>query len=210
MKTKQIVIIFALIAFLSTMSLAQQIEISPFVGYRTSGSFEIVTNDLDYSNMKIKDGFAYGLTLGYRMNDIFTIEAMWSHVGSQLSAEVVGADTDTLFDLSEDQFHCNFLFFASPGMSKVRPYGLLGLGLTYFNPKPSEVDGETRFSFSLGAGFVAMVSQQAGIRLQAKWAPSYINTTSALFIGWWGQPWVVPVNNYMSQWEFTGGLVFRF
>lgn len=210
MKTKQIVIIFGLIAFLSTISWAQQIEISPFAGYRTSGSFEIAANDVGLSNMKIKDGVAYGLTLGYRMNDIFTIEAMWSHVGSQLSAEIAGVSDEHLFDLSEDQFHANFLFFASPGMSKVRPYGLLGLGLTYFNPKPSEVDSETRFSFSLGAGFVAMVSQQAGIRLQAKWAPSYINTTSALFIGWWGQPWVVPVNNYMSQWEFTGGLVFRF
>lgn len=210
MKIKRLLFVFALMALMSTMSLAQQFEITPFAGYRTSGSFDLAENVLDYSNVKINDGFTYGLSLGYRVNEVFTIEAMWSRTSTSLLAEVQGADTADLFDLYVDQFHLNFLFFVGQRMAAVQPYVLLGLGATYFNPKPSEANGETRFSGSMGLGFVAMFSEMAGIRLQAKWAPTYINTTNALFLDWWGNPWVVPVNNYMSQWEFTGGLVFRF
>ena len=210
MKTKRLLLIFALVALMSTMSLAQKFEITPFGGYRTSGSFELAPNVLNYSNLKITDGFAFGLSLGYRVSEALTLEAMWSRTSSSLLAEGQGADSGDLFDLHLDQFHFNFLFFVGQRRAAVQPYILLGLGATYFNPKTSEANGETRFSGSLGGGFIAMFSQMAGIRLQAKWAPTYINTTSGLFVGWWGQPWIIPVNNYMSQGEFTGGIVFRF
>ena len=210
MKTKRALLVLTLVALMSTVSLAQKIEITAFGGYRTSGSFKLAPNVLDYSNLKIEDGFAFGLSLGYRVSEALTLEAMWSRTNSSMSAEAQGADSDDVFDLSEDQFHLNFLFFVGQRRTTVQPYVLLGLGATHFNPKPSDANGETRFSGSLGGGFIAMFSERAGFRLQAKWAPTYINTTSGLFVGWWGQPWIIPVNNYMSQGEFTGGIVFRF
>lgn len=210
MITKRLVLIFALMALLSTMSLAQKFEFTPFGGYRTIGQFEIAPNVLEYANLKIGDGFAWGFSLGYRVNDALTIEAMWSRTTSGLTAELAGGETQGIFDLNLDHLHANFLLYVGRGARKVQPYVLLGLGATYFNPKSSEANGEWRFSWSLGGGLIAMFTRSVGARLQAKWVPTYINTSSALWIDWWGYPWVVPVNNFMSQGEFTGGIVFRF
>jgi len=55
MITKRLLLIVALVALMSTMSLAQKFEITPFGGYRTSGSFKLAPNVLNYSNLKITD-----------------------------------------------------------------------------------------------------------------------------------------------------------
>ena len=215
MKNSRALILALALILISTAAWAQQrFELMPFAGYRTSGSFDVTS--LDISNVTIKDGFAYGLTLGFRPNPRFQVEAMWSRVDSKVSAKVVGAST-TLFNLTEDQFHLNFYSYFGYAEAKVRPFLLVGLGATILNPKPGERNGvtidvpaESRFSWSIGGGLEAMFSESVGLRALAKWTPTYINTTSAIWVDWWGQAWIVPVSNYMNQWEFTGGLVFRF
>jgi opacity protein-like surface antigen len=210
MKSVKLIVLVLVLSLVSTAAWAQRFEITPFAGYRTSGRFDLAANVLDYGNLKINDGFAYGLSLGFRVNEFVTVEGMWSHTSTRFEAELGELDPISLFDISQDQFHLNFLFFLDKDVAMVRPYVLLGLGWTSFNPKPDKANTETRFSWGMGGGFVAMFSDMVGLRLQAKWIPTYVNTTSALFIDYWGYPWIVPVDNYMSQWEFTGGLVFRF
>jgi hypothetical protein len=94
---------------------------------------------------------------------------------------------------------------------------LFALGATVLNPKPTifedtEIDpsAESRFTGALGGGLQINPSEKIGLRAQVKWCPTYINSSNEIWIDWWGMPWVVPVSNYMNQWEFTGGLCFRF
>ena len=217
-------LIFALVLVLaSTAAWGQaRFEITPFVGYRTTGSFEGAV--LQLSDFSITDGLAYGLSLGYRVNQMLTMEVLWSRSDSAITARVSGAGEQELAKVATDAIHANFLFFALNDQYRARPYFLLGLGATIANPKATDFsDGDinpsgqtidpssaSRFSWSLGGGVVISASERIGIKLQAKWFPTYINTTSEIWIDWWGYPWVVPVSNYMDQWEFTGGLVFRF
>jgi opacity protein-like surface antigen len=215
MKNSKVLILALALVLVSTAAWAQgRIEIMPFAGYRTTGSFEGAV--LDFTDFHIKDGFAYGLTFGYRVNQMFTIEGMWSRVDSSISAMENASEVE-LAKLSTDQFHGNFLIFFGGEEMKARPYFLIGLGATIANPKSTTFDGETvdpgsesRFSWSLGGGLQVMFSEKVGLRAQGKWTPTYINTSSEIWVDWWGYPWVVPVSNYMNQWEFTGGLVFRF
>jgi hypothetical protein len=217
-------LIFALaLVLVSTAAWGQaRFEITPFVGYRTAGNFEGAV--LQLSDFSITDGLAYGLSVGYRVNQMLTMEVFWSRVDSAITARVSGAGEQELANISTDQIHANFLFFALNDQYRARPYFLLGLGATIANPKATDFsDGDinpsgqsidpsaaSRFSWSLGGGVLISASERIGIKLQAKWFPTYINTTSEIWIDWWGYPWVVPVSNYMNQWEFTGGLVFRF
>ncbi len=215
MKGSKPLILGLALVLVSTGAWAQgRFEVMPFVGYRTTGTFAGQVED--FSDFQIKDGVAYGLTLGYRVHQMLTFEVMWSRVDSKVTARSDGAKTE-LAKVSTDSFQGNFLIFGTGDSAKARPYFLIGLGALYANPKSTTFEGKTvdpsgatRFSWSLGGGVQVAASDRIGLRLQVKWLPTYVNTTSEIWIDWWGHPWVVPVSNYMNQWEFMGGLVFRF
>ncbi len=209
MVRKRVLIIVALIAILSTMSFAQRKELMVFAGYRTGGSFNVTSTD--YLTFEIDDGFNFGLALGLMISPVTEIEFMWSQTNSQLSGYLITPllDKGAVFDIHTSQFHFNFLFLFPQGNTKIVPYFMFGLGLTYADPK-GEPNGETRFSYSLGGGVKAMVNERVGIRLQAKWNPTYINSSSELWVDYWGFVYAIPISQYMSQGEFTGGIFFRF
>ena len=209
MKRTRVLIILALIAILSTTSFAQRKELMAFAGYRTGGSFNVTS--ADYLTFEIGDGFNFGLALGLMISPEMEVEFMWSQTNSQLSGYLISPilEKEAVFDIHTSQFHVNFLFLFPQGNKRFVPYFLMGLGLTLADPK-GEVNGETRFSYSLGGGLKAMVNERMGIRLQAKWNPTYINTSSELWVDYWGFVYAIPVSQYMSQGEFTAGIFFRF
>jgi len=213
--TKALVLTLAL-AVISTAAWAQpRFEIVPFVGYRTTGSFS--GGQLQYTDFHIEDGLAYGVSLGYRVSQVFTLEAQWSRVDSTVTAHGVSGIKTTLDNVTTDVYHANFLFFFRGEEYSLRPYFMFGLGATVANPKTTTWLGQTvnpsaasRFSWSLGLGVQAQLKEHIGLRLQTRWLPTYINSSYGYWYDWWGYPWVVPISNYMNQFEFTGGLVFRF
>jgi hypothetical protein len=209
MKRKRVLIILALIAILSTTSFAQRKELMAFAGYRTGGSFNVTSTD--FLTFEIEDGFNFGLALGLMISPEMEVEFMWSQTNSQLSGYLISPilEKEAVFDIHTSQFHVNFLFLFPQGNKRFVPYFLMGLGLTLADPK-GEVNGETRFSYSLGGGIKAMVNERMGLRFQAKWNPTYINTSSELWVDYWGFVYAIPVSQYMSQGEFTGGIFFRF
>ena len=165
----------------------------------------------DHLTFEIEDGFNFGLALGFMISPEMEIEFMWSQTNSQLSGYLISPilEKEVVFDIHTSQFHVNILVLFPQGNKRFVPYFLMGLGLTLADPK-GEVNGETRFSYSLGGGLKAMVNERMGIRLQAKWNPTYINTSSELWVDYWGFVYAIPVSQYMSQGEFTAGIFFRF
>jgi hypothetical protein len=216
-KTTVAVIVF-LLAMGATVARAQdkvsensKFSIMALTGYRSSGEFQIASEDVAYSTLLMKGGLAYGLTVGYRLSEILSVEAMWSRSGSSLEGifPVAAALPNVkLFSLSEDQFHANVLLSAGYSIGKVDPYFLLGLGLTSINPS-GDVPGASRFSWSLGTGFNAMISKKIGVRGQVKLAPTYISNIDTILNEWVGGVQTVSLRNTMVQWEFTVGLFFR-
>lgn len=210
MKRKSVLLILPLmlVMLMSSMSWGQRIEFMPFAGYRTSGTFN-VDSEL-FSTFKIEDGFNYGLTLGFMVTPETEVEFMWSLTNSRLSGSFlqVGQNKNIFFDMHTNMFHINFLYLYPYANERIVPYFLIGLGLTYADPKDG-TNGETRFSFSVGGGLKIMASQRVGLRFQAKWTPTYINSHSELW-NYWGYLYFVPVSQYMHQGEFTGGIFFRF
>jgi hypothetical protein len=193
--------------------------IQPLAGYRTSGDFglrpeaDIVT---DVSGIKFQDGFAYGLSLGYRLSPYVTMEAQWtrSETMAQAIAYYTGQPNIDLFNVAEDVIHANFLFYFGEN-ALVKPFFITGLGVTLADGKANEtfqnVGSVSRFSWNLGLGVEKMFNEKFGIRITAKWFTTYINDTMAWWYDWWwGGYYLVPVSQYMGQWDFTGGLIYRF
>jgi outer membrane protein W len=215
MKSSKALILALALVLVSTAAWAQgRFVVTPHIGYRTAGTLGGTIAEL--TDFKVQDGLAYGLALGYRVSPYFTLEAMWSRSDSSITA-LSGATEATLTDISTDQWHANFIYYFSGDEGMACPYLLFALGATVLNPKPFEFEtktydpsSESRFTGALGAGIQVNASQKVGVRAQVKYCPTYINSSSEIWVDWWGQAWVVPVSNYMNQWEFTGGLTFRF
>jgi opacity protein-like surface antigen len=174
---------------------AGEIELSPFAGVRIGGQF--VTDTTPSITLNLQDSLTYGLALGYNVTPEFHLEFMWSRQDSKLT----GAGL-TLFDMFVDQYHFNFLYVFNYTGDRIRPFFFGGLGWTYFNPR-TNINGSSRFSFSFGAGVKIYLAKFLGIRLQGKYTPTYITSDDYVIC-------YASYGRYISQWEFTGGLIFRF
>ena len=193
--------------------------IQPMAGYRTSGDFGLrpeVEVTTDVAGIRISDGFAYGLSLGYRLSPFVTMEASWVRtVGmAQAIPYYSGQPNIDLIDVAEDVIHANFLFYFGENQY-VKPFFVTGLGVTLADGKANETfpnpGNLSRFSWNLGLGVEKMFNEKMGFRAQAKWFTTYVNDQMAWWYDWWwGGYYLVPVSQYMGQWEFTGGLIIRF
>jgi hypothetical protein len=117
-----------------------------------------------------------------------------------------------VFNLNSNQFLRDFVVHFKDGDSRLRPFILLGAGATNLAPDRSQVSSITRFAWVFGGGAKYSFSRHVGIRLQAKWSPTYINTTTE---GVWCDPFWAGCRAkgdsvFLNELDRTAGLTFRF
>lgn len=177
--------------------------ISPMAGYTTGGGLEI--GQTTRTEISVDGGFTWGGQLGFAPKPGFAFEASYMQQESNLT---LGGQN--VLGLKVGQLHGQFLFEKIAYGKKARPYFLLGAGATFFNPDQG-FDGETRFSWSLGAGMKADLSEKMGVKIQGKYNPTYLRDD-------WGGTWCDPFYGcyqladpqYLDQGEFTAGLMYKF
>ena len=191
-------------------------EFSPFAGYSLSDGFDtrnITVGTTVYNGITMKDGFTFGASLGYFVNPVTEIEFQWSRQQSQLQGNRLNGGKDDFMDVAIDNYHVNFVYNMYNDRRKVRPFFLFGLGATVFYPdsyKGNHPDNESYFSGTLGGGVKASMTDNIGLKLMARWTPTYIHSTDA---GYWCDVWgcwVVGNAQYENQFGFTAGLTWRF
>ena len=179
-------------------------ELTPFVGYRAGGEFEDAVTG---TRFKLDETPSYGLILNiaHRKNTQYEVYA--SYQSTRLLAD--GAFTgDPLFDLD--------IWYLQGGGTyvfdvrhKVRPYLLATIGATHLSPGPAELNSKTRFSINLGGGVKIFPIRNLGIRLEARWLATALQSNSAIFCGG-GTCAVQVTGNGFSQYEANLGLTFAF
>lgn len=118
-----------------------------------------------------------------------------------------------------DNYHGLFVYHFGERGAPVQPYLGIGAGATHygtigftgFDGSPREIGGSTKFSGALSGGVKVFPNGRAGLRLGARWTPTYIKTdATGLFCDPYFGCFVVSDAQYSNQFEFSGGLVFRF
>ena len=160
-KLRQPAIITAVLMLTSFYQLKGQIlELSPFIGYETSGRLWTTKGYL-----RVGDGMDYGGSLDFRFAYGSQFEFSYSHMMSTLTLDE-GFVSNKLCDLAVDYFSFGGLKELNTGETVV-PYGLASLG--WVNYRPSDTyHNENMMHISIAGGVKVYATNRIGLRLQAR------------------------------------------
>jgi hypothetical protein len=199
-----------------------RVEISGNAGWTFSDGVSSDTGILAgdgnfYNRVDPKDSFSWNLTAGFFITEHWEIEFLYGQQESKLTFG--GTATIEVGDFKIKNYHGVFAYNAGDAHSSARPYVFFGAGVTDYpglsftrlNGQAAEIGGNSKFSGTFGLGVKVYPGKKAGLRLQARWTPTYIKSDSE---GYWCDPYwgcyVVGNAQYSNQFEFTGGLTLRF
>jgi opacity protein-like surface antigen len=221
MRIRLMALAAALVMVTAPSAYAQRVEVSGIFGWTLSDG---VTGDpilaLDgnvYDTVDLKDGFSWGVGVGVNATDNVEVGFLFGQQMSTLAVE--GTTRREVGDLTINTYHPYVAFNLGEADARVRPYFLIGLGATNYgsvdfvraNGQADETDSATQFSTTWGAGVKVFPSPKVGIKFGVHWVPTYIKTDAA---GYWCDPYwgcyVVGDAQYSNQFQFNGGITFRF
>ncbi len=218
----RVLIVLVLMYSLSPLALAQDfvMELTPFFGYTLSDGIDFNPTDIGglviVDNITPKSGTAWGFQADVLANEMFAIGFQFSDQSSKMELGILGGEKQEITDMNVRNYHGMFTFNLGESDAAARPFIFGGLGATQYSPDDimgNGVDSRSRFSTTWGGGVKWYGSEHLGVRLTARWTPTYINTDPT---GIWCSPywpggcWVVGEANYSHQFGFNGGLILRF
>jgi opacity protein-like surface antigen len=197
------------------------VEASALFGFTLSDGVEgdafLAGDGNVYDTVDVKDSASWGFALGFNATDNFEVGFLFGQQLSTLAIE--GTTTRELGDLTISTYHPYVAFNAGTMDAKVRPYVLFGFGATNYGAVDfTRADGiatstvsETQFSTTWGAGVKVFPAPGVGVRFGLHWTPTFIKSDAE---GWWCDPYwgcyVVGDTQYSNQFQFNGGIAFRF
>jgi outer membrane protein W len=205
----------------ATSAYAQRVEASIILGWTFSdgvtGDAVLAGDGNLYDAIDVKDSVSWGFGVGFNATENVEVGFLFGQQLSTLAVE--GTATQELGDLKVNTYHPYFAYNFGEADAQVRPYVLFGLGATnygkvsYATPggRVGETGSETQFSTTIGAGVKAFPSPKVGFRVGVQWTPTYIKSDAA---GWWCDPYwgcyLASSAQYSNQFQFNGGVTFRF
>ena len=188
---------------LAEVSLAAEVEVTPFLGYHTGGGFDTSEGDLT-----VDPAANFGLVLSLRTRHDGLVELLYSRQPSMLKADGLPESGD-LFDLSVEYLHFGGLWEIQT--DRMRPILGLSVGGTRLNPGESGIDDEWAFSAGISGGVKYFFTDRLAIRLEGRGLISFFDSSGAIFCGFPpGQCVIAVEGSSFLQIGALAGLTFRF
>ena len=202
---------FVLLLLAAGAAFAQRFEVNPFAGYGTNG--KIPADSSAFRQIEATEGMSWGLRAGAHIDEEGSIEFAWQRQNMELRGVPQSGSGGhvALFGARTDHLQLNFMYHFVEQDRKVRPFAYAGFGATIYSARNARYDNEVRPSFALGAGFKYFFSRYAGIRVQARWAPTWLTGQGGGIFCRSGAACVATIQGrFQTQADFTAGPVFRF
>ena len=220
-KTMLLLTVGTLLSAGPALAQTKRVEVSALVGWTfadgVSGDPIRAANGNTYDRVDPKDSFNWGFSVGGLATDNVEIGFLFGQQKSTL--QISGTATTDLGNMSINTYHGYFAYNFGDPEGAIRPYVLAGLGATNYggvgftraDGSAGETASKTQFSTTWGAGVKFFMSPAVGARFGIRWTPTYIKSDAE---GWWCDPYwgcyVVGDAQYSNQWDFSGGVTFRF
>ncbi len=169
--------VFALMGPAAAQAAQPRFEITPFVGYRMGGEFEVDTGDGETDTIDLDDDTTFGLDLGlYRDSNSF-YELLYSRQEAGLDSSIPGLSG---IDVSTEYLHFGgtLLFDHETWYA---PYLSLTIGATRLDPKSGGYDSETKFSASIGGGFRFPINERVAAVAGGRAYLTFVGSDNDLF-----------------------------
>jgi outer membrane protein W len=186
--------------FMAAPAWAQRTELTLQAGYTTSGSIERKTFSIQ--DLEVEGSFTWGFAATHFFSPRLGAEVSWAQQETGIGLST-SAGSATLFDMKLGQLHGNVVYQFGAEGARLKPFVSAGLGASFFSAR--DMDGETKLSMGLGVGLKWLPRKSIGARLQARYNPTRLNDGSSDYCDPFGF-----CQNWLQQFELTGGVVLRF
>jgi hypothetical protein len=169
-------IIVAVLVSLTAPAIAQGEDgVTLYAGYRFGGEFTDVNTEQPW---EFTDGGSFALSLAKGIDPQRQYEFFVSHRNGALKPPGFSAVTSNI-GLAVTYYHIGGNYFPE-GLGR-GVYLAGGLGLTHLDPREQGLNSETRFSLSLGFGYMIPAGKHLGFKLEARGYLTVVDSTSAIF-----------------------------
>ena len=184
-------------------------EVQPFVGYTFGGSVNLAPNAQNIVKANFESSPVYGVSVLYNGRPNWGLEFLWHRQPTKVFGEINETTTfPTKIDLNLDQYHGNLIITLADEQVRLKPFLLVGMGATRAG---GAGDSITKFSMGVGGGVRYFFSEHMGMRMQGRWSPTYIkSTTAGFYCSYWGFCWEINDAHFLHQYDATVGLIVRF
>ncbi|MGB8592029.1 MAG: outer membrane beta-barrel protein [Candidatus Acidiferrales bacterium] len=215
MKFRLAIMALALCAFSGTLhaqygqNQSPKWEVAPFVGFDTSGTFP-VQNSASVDKFRANQNVSFGAFGDYSITDSFQAEVMWNLNPTSFDEHDVVTDSYMkAFDSTINQFQFGALYMFRGEDQKLRPYVAAGIGFTHDGNSGTN-PSDTNLSFGVGGGVKYYMSHHWGFRGDARYVPTYANSSPATYCDQFGDCYSANQRNYLNRFNLTAGVIFRF
>jgi hypothetical protein len=156
---------------------ASSFEITPLVGYRFGGDFDVNEGASTVSKLKLNEEINYGLLFSWDFDHKRQGEFLINHYNSQFSQ----VDNTVLSNsnVSITYAHIGGNVPISDGYLPLLFTG--GFGLTHLSPEDSLLDSESRFSMNVGIVTKIPVNEHVSFRFGGRVYATFFNSDSKVF-----------------------------
>jgi hypothetical protein len=182
-------------------------ELAPFAGYRVGGQFEEEDGDGEF---ELNESSTQGIILNIRASADTQWEVGYARQDTEIDTQALFASEPGIgLDVEYFHFGGTYLFEGE----NTRPFVAMTVGLSRFDPQPSDLGEESFPSVSIGGGVQLRSTERLGIRIEGRFYTTFVDSDSDFFCGSAGETNVCVirvVGTTLTQWEVRAGLVFRF
>jgi hypothetical protein len=191
---------------------AERWELTPFVGYETNGSYPLNPTSplVTVNNLRIDGAPSFGTFIDYSVTHNAQFEFMWDRNQTTYSdQQSFGGPYTKAFDSDVDQYQFGGLYMLLSREHRIRPYVAGSVGFTHeFNSgqTPNRLD----FAYSIGGGVKYELSRHLALRGDARFMPTYANSSLAQYCDPFFGCYTAKVSQYQNRGNFVAGIVIRF
>ncbi len=179
---------------------AQELEITPTVGYFWGGKLRTY-----YGELRLGEGMNYGLTVDYSVAPGTLFEAFWTINTSEVNYYEYGfKDFTDKFNITTNYIHLGVVQEMNYGEA-FRPYGVFTMGTTIFSPE--RYSTVWQFSLGLGGGLKYYISDRIGIKVQGRLLLPVYFRGGGVWCGTGGCGYGLSAGTAIAQGDVTAGLV---
>jgi len=166
-------VIIILLAFISTPVWAQRLELAPIISYTTPATIDQTTDGVD--DLEISGSTTWGARGSYLLTTRMAVEGLWTYQPTRVMMTAGGSKAE-LFDMSINQVFGNVVYQLGNGLARLQPFVFGGLGATFL--AATDLDGETKLAWDVGAGVKWFVNRRFGIEGRVRYKPTELHASS--------------------------------